>query len=100
MKKGKIAAQCCHATQGVLETIRNAGAAPHLKMWNTIGRKKVVLKVPGEEELLRIQKHAESVGLPTYIVQVRYHCVCVCVCVCGRLYRGVGLGWVRGKLDG
>ena len=69
MGKGKIAAQCCHATLGVIDTIRKRGAESQVRFWKRIGAAKVVVKLPNEEALQRVHQKAQALGLPTYVVQ-------------------------------
>lgn len=62
MDKGKIAAQCCHATLACYKSMQ--GSNPQLlKHWERIGQAKVALKCPTEEEMNRLEKHAKSLGL-------------------------------------
>ncbi|KAJ1959973.1 hypothetical protein GGI12_004056 [Dipsacomyces acuminosporus] len=62
MTKGKIAAQCSHATLGCYK--RALRYAPGmLKAWEYTGQAKVTLKCSSEEELLALQKKAQELGL-------------------------------------
>jgi PTH2 family peptidyl-tRNA hydrolase len=65
MKKGKIAAQCCHAAVGVLEGIDEND--PDLLAWQRWGCAKVALKC-GFEDMKRVSALAAANGLPSYIV--------------------------------
>jgi peptidyl-tRNA hydrolase, PTH2 family len=65
MKKGKIAAQCCHAAVGVLEDIDEDD--PDLLAWQRWGCAKVALKC-GFEDMKRVSALAAADGLPSYIV--------------------------------
>jgi peptidyl-tRNA hydrolase len=68
MGKGKIAAQCGHATLGAYK--RAARHAPStLKSWEYIGQAKVCLKVPTEAEMHALRDLARQAGLVTYIVE-------------------------------
>ena len=67
MNKGKMAALCCHATLGVMDSLRAEGAEDELDQWS--GRAKIVAKCPSEEELLALQVTAREAGLPTYLVR-------------------------------
>ncbi|PWN53339.1 peptidyl-tRNA hydrolase II [Violaceomyces palustris] len=62
MEKGKIAAQCGHAT---LATYKSAlKKHPSLvKQWETFGQAKVALKCPNEELMLQIEDQARKRGL-------------------------------------
>ncbi|KAJ1989938.1 hypothetical protein EDC05_004372 [Coemansia umbellata] len=62
MTKGKIAAQCAHATLGCYKrAIRQKPQV--LKMWEATGQSKVTLKCASEEEMLELQQRARSLGL-------------------------------------
>ncbi|KAJ1999738.1 hypothetical protein GGI06_006028 [Coemansia sp. S85] len=62
MSKGKIAAQCSHATLGCYK--RALKQAPGmLKAWEFTGQAKVTLKCNSEEELVDLQKKAQAAGL-------------------------------------
>eukprot|EP01068_Selenidium_serpulae_P013426 Selendium_serpulae@DN5962_c3_g4_i2.p2 len=65
MTKGKIAAQCCHAAVGAVQTAPKS----HLAQWERMGAAKIVVKVPDEPTLLTAYKKARSMGLNAYIVQ-------------------------------
>ena len=87
--KGKIAAQCGHATLGAYKlAMKHSRSA--LRVWETIGQAKIALKVPTEEEMHAIARKvsiehvmcfnillyylyfccrkAEKAGLVTYMV--------------------------------
>ncbi|KAJ0405459.1 hypothetical protein ATCC90586_002774 [Pythium insidiosum] len=67
MGKGKIAAQCCHATLGAYK--RAVKRTPNaVKAWEMLGQAKVCLKVDSEEEMLRLAEAATACGLINYIV--------------------------------
>ena len=72
MGKGKIAAQCGHATLGAyrraLKKMPNA-----LLTWEHLGEAKVAVKVPNEAELERIFKEARNKGLNAYLVRDAGH---------------------------
>ncbi|KAJ1722066.1 hypothetical protein LPJ53_003473 [Coemansia erecta] len=62
MTKGKIAAQCSHATLGCYK--RAMKEAPQmLRAWEYTGQAKVTLKCSSEEEMLELQKKAHELGL-------------------------------------
>ncbi|GJP47015.1 hypothetical protein CLOM_g6247 [Closterium sp. NIES-68] len=66
MGKGKIGAQCGHATLGLYK--RLAKRAPTaLERWDENGQVKVVVRVDSEEELIILQDKAKKSGLPTHI---------------------------------
>ncbi|CAI5722678.1 unnamed protein product [Peronospora effusa] len=67
MGKGKIAAQCCHATLGAYK--RALKRTPDaIRAWETLGQAKVCLKVDSEEEMLALAEKAAEHGLVHYIV--------------------------------
>jgi peptidyl-tRNA hydrolase len=67
MGKGKIAAQCSHATLGAYKrALRYCPEA--LKWWERIGQAKIAVKVDDTEEMLQIEEAARAVGLNTYVV--------------------------------
>eukprot|EP00607_Mallomonas_marina_P009748 CAMPEP_0182419180 /NCGR_PEP_ID=MMETSP1167-20130531/3584_1 /TAXON_ID=2988 /ORGANISM="Mallomonas Sp, Strain CCMP3275" /LENGTH=149 /DNA_ID=CAMNT_0024593855 /DNA_START=327 /DNA_END=777 /DNA_ORIENTATION=+ len=67
MDKGKIAAQCGHATLGAY---RYAGkhCKSALKQWEHLGQAKVAVKVENLESMQELEQKARSKGLVTYIV--------------------------------
>uniref|UniRef100_K3WU49 peptidyl-tRNA hydrolase n=1 Tax=Globisporangium ultimum (strain ATCC 200006 / CBS 805.95 / DAOM BR144) TaxID=431595 RepID=K3WU49_GLOUD len=67
MGKGKIAAQCCHATLGAYKrAVKRAPKA--VRAWEMLGQAKVCLKVDSEEELLSLAAKASEHGLINYVV--------------------------------
>ncbi|CAO1628295.1 unnamed protein product [Parajaminaea phylloscopi] len=62
MDKGKIAAQCSHATLACYKSMVKTNPKL-LKHWETIGQAKVALKCPSEEEMNRLEAQAKSLGL-------------------------------------
>jgi len=65
MSKGKVAAQVAHAsTESVLKS-----DSQKVKAWRNKGMKKVVLKVDGEEELLKFKKLAGSAKLVVALIR-------------------------------
>ncbi|KAI9733693.1 MAG: hypothetical protein M1834_003296 [Cirrosporium novae-zelandiae] len=70
MSKGKIAAQCSHATLAVYKYfLAHAPSSPILKRWERAGQAKVALQVKGEDELLVLQAQAISLGLCAQVIQ-------------------------------
>ncbi len=65
MPKGKMAAQCAHASSSALLKSHK----DDIKKWQKQGMKKVVLRVRDEKELLELKNKAEDLGLVTAIVQ-------------------------------
>lgn len=69
MGKGKIAAQCSHATLACYKTLVRADPAhPVLKRWERLGQAKVALKVDTEEDMLMLQAQAVSLGLCAQVI--------------------------------
>ncbi|TVU16381.1 hypothetical protein EJB05_39940, partial [Eragrostis curvula] len=66
MGKGKIAAQCSHATLGLFKKLQQR-APKSLKRWERCGQVKVVVKIESEEDMLVLQGRAKSLNLPTHI---------------------------------
>ena len=64
MPKGKMAAQCSHASVGsVLKSHKD-----DIAKWRSEGMKKVVLKVKDEKELFLYKQHAEDSGLVNAVI--------------------------------
>ncbi|CAH2055243.1 unnamed protein product [Thlaspi arvense] len=66
MGKGKIAAQCSHATLGLYQKLVQR-APKALNRWEYCAQPKVVVKIESEEEMLVLQARAKSLKLPTHI---------------------------------
>ncbi|KAI9820685.1 MAG: hypothetical protein M1827_005054 [Pycnora praestabilis] len=70
MTKGKMAAQCSHATLACYKTfLRQSPESPILRRWEGLGQAKVALQVKSEEELEILQAQAVSLGLVAQVVQ-------------------------------
>lgn len=67
MGKGKIAAQCSHATLGLYKKILHR-APKALSRWEMCGQVKVVVKIESEDDMLELQARAKSLAIPTHIV--------------------------------
>ncbi|KAK9704411.1 hypothetical protein K7432_010203 [Basidiobolus ranarum] len=68
MGKGKVAAQCSHATLAVYkEALRKSPEI--LKDWEYSGQAKITLKCDNEPEMLELQKKARSMGLCARSIQ-------------------------------
>eukprot|EP01129_Flabellula_baltica_P004673 TRINITY_DN1645_c0_g2_i1.p2 TRINITY_DN1645_c0_g2~~TRINITY_DN1645_c0_g2_i1.p2 ORF type:complete len:193 (-),score=46.69 TRINITY_DN1645_c0_g2_i1:32-610(-) len=65
MKRGKVAAQCSHATLGAY---LNTEGSENTQRWLRRGSAKVVLKVGSEEEMDMIRFTAKELGVPTHVV--------------------------------
>ncbi|KZM20931.1 aminoacyl-tRNA hydrolase [Ascochyta rabiei] len=69
MTKGKIGAQCGHATLACYKQfLRHAPNSTLLQRWERMGQAKVALQVKGEEELEILQAQAVSLGLVAHII--------------------------------
>ncbi|KAF2470665.1 PTH2-domain-containing protein [Lindgomyces ingoldianus] len=69
MTKGKIGAQCGHATLACYKSfLRTSPNSPILKRWERSGQMKVALQVKSEEELEMLQAQALSLGLCACII--------------------------------
>lgn len=66
MGKGKIAAQCSHATLGLYKKLYNR-APKALGRWEMCGQVKVVVKIESEDDMLVLQERAKSINIPTHI---------------------------------
>ncbi|XP_041012096.1 peptidyl-tRNA hydrolase 2, mitochondrial-like [Juglans microcarpa x Juglans regia] len=66
MGKGKIAAQCSHATLGLYKKVLHR-APKTLNRWEMCAQPKVVVKIESEEDMLVLQERAKSLKLPTHI---------------------------------
>ncbi|KAJ6884331.1 peptidyl-tRNA hydrolase 2 [Populus alba x Populus x berolinensis] len=66
MGKGKIAAQCSHATLGLYKKLLHR-APKALNRWEMCAQPKVVVKIESEEGMLVLQDRANSLNLPTHI---------------------------------
>lgn len=68
MGKGKIGAQCGHATLGAYKiSLKRAPSA--LKYWNTFGQAKICVKIENDELMHDLEAIARASGLVTYIVE-------------------------------
>ncbi|KAH7090808.1 peptidyl-tRNA hydrolase PTH2-domain-containing protein [Paraphoma chrysanthemicola] len=69
MTKGKIGAQCGHATLACYKHfLKNAPNSPILRRWEYLGQAKVALQIKSEEELEMLQAQALSLGLVAHII--------------------------------
>lgn len=69
MGKGKIAAQCGHATLACYKYMLNSPAGLDiLKKWESYGQAKVAVQVRSEEELVTLQGLAVSLGLCARVI--------------------------------
>ncbi|KAL8783472.1 MAG: hypothetical protein Q9213_004609 [Squamulea squamosa] len=71
MGKGKVAAQCSHATLACYRALSStfpSSLNPVLKQWERMGQAKVVVQAKNEEELETLQAQALSLGLCAQII--------------------------------
>ncbi|GAB1313350.1 peptidyl-tRNA hydrolase [Madurella fahalii] len=75
MTKGKIAAQCGHATLACYKALLAAaqrdpqGAeARLLRQWERHGQAKIAVQVKGEDEMLALMARARSLGVPAEVI--------------------------------
>lgn len=71
MDKGKVAAQCSHATLACYKAAlaRNPGA---VGTWERTGQAKVVLKCQNEEKLIQLERKARSLGITAQSIRDAY----------------------------
>ncbi|KAM0425212.1 hypothetical protein ACHAPT_009529 [Fusarium lateritium] len=73
MTKGKIAAQCSHATLACYKTLARAPAnSPQRKIlarWERLGQAKIAVQVKSQEEMLELRRKARSLGLTAEVIQ-------------------------------
>ncbi|GBF61795.1 peptidyl-tRNA hydrolase [Trichophyton mentagrophytes] len=70
MGKGKIAAQCSHATLACYKYyFSKSPNSPILKRWEQQGQAKVALQTKSEDDLLVLQAQAISLGLCARVIQ-------------------------------
>lgn len=67
MTKGKIAAQCGHATLACYKSLLSV-SSPLLARWERSGQAKIAVQVKSEEELLVLQAQAMSLGLCARVI--------------------------------
>lgn len=68
MTKGKIAAQCGHATLGAYK-LATKHCTSALKNWEYMGQAKIAVKVETEDEMYELMSKAKAAGLVTYLVE-------------------------------
>ncbi|SPO22060.1 related to PTH2 - aminoacyl-tRNA hydrolase [Ustilago trichophora] len=62
MEKGKIAAQCGHATLAVYKLATKV-TPKFVKQWERRGQAKVAVKCPDEDKMLELEKKANELGI-------------------------------------
>ncbi|KAL9051074.1 MAG: hypothetical protein Q9162_006247 [Coniocarpon cinnabarinum] len=69
MTKGKIAAQCGHATLACYRTLSNSDSGQSiLRRWERYGQAKVAVKTNSEEDLMLLQAQAVSLGVCARVI--------------------------------
>ena len=68
MSAGKLAAQVAHGAVLAAEKARST-KKEWFQGWIGEGQKKVVVKVPGKPELIRLRDQAKELGLPAEVVE-------------------------------
>ncbi|KAH7160711.1 peptidyl-tRNA hydrolase PTH2-domain-containing protein [Dactylonectria macrodidyma] len=73
MTKGKIAAQCSHATLACYKKLARSpeGSAERklLARWEKLGQAKIAVQIKGQDEMLALCRKARSLGLVAEVVQ-------------------------------
>ncbi|KAL9089094.1 MAG: hypothetical protein Q9165_005907 [Trypethelium subeluteriae] len=69
MTKGKIAAQCSHATLACYKAfLRQSPDSPILKRWERYGQAKIAVQVKSEDDILVLQAQAVSLGVCAQVI--------------------------------
>ncbi|WFD46330.1 aminoacyl-tRNA hydrolase [Malassezia furfur] len=68
MDKGKIAAQCGHATLAAYRLAKRI-TPRYVQTWQRLGQTKIAIKVPNEEGLQSLAEAAKSLGVAARIIQ-------------------------------
>lgn len=63
----KTASQCAHAAVGMVESLGGFNNRL-IKQWEYFGQPKITLKSKDEDEMYRLAKNAQQLGLPTFVV--------------------------------
>ncbi|KAF4450538.1 PTH2 family peptidyl-tRNA hydrolase [Fusarium albosuccineum] len=73
MTKGKIAAQCSHATLACYKTLsRSPADSPQRKIlnrWERLGQAKIAVQVKSQDEILELRRKARALGLTAEVIQ-------------------------------
>jgi PTH2 family peptidyl-tRNA hydrolase len=67
MDKGKVAAQCSHATLGAYRLSAKYNASI-TNSWEKDGEAKITLKIESEDQMMELVEKSRKLGLITYIV--------------------------------
>ncbi|WFD35594.1 aminoacyl-tRNA hydrolase [Malassezia cuniculi] len=68
MDKGKIAAQCGHATLAAYRLAKRT-KPEYVRTWQKLGQTKIAVKIPDEEQLLKLESEAARLGVPARSIQ-------------------------------
>ncbi|MEM3980414.1 MAG: peptidyl-tRNA hydrolase Pth2, partial [Ignisphaera sp.] len=67
--KGKLAVQVAHAAvEAVMKCLEMSTCRENVYIWRSQGQKKIVVKVKSLDEILKIKKDAEELGLVTALI--------------------------------
>ncbi|KAI5918955.1 peptidyl-tRNA hydrolase PTH2-domain-containing protein [Camillea tinctor] len=73
MTKGKIAAQCSHATLACYKSLskrsNDATSSSILRRWERLGQAKIAVQVKSEAELLALMSRARGLGVTAEVIQ-------------------------------
>ncbi|EGU81022.1 PTH2 family peptidyl-tRNA hydrolase [Fusarium oxysporum f. sp. raphani 54005] len=73
MTKGKIAAQCSHATLACYKALSrapsNSPLSKILKRWERLGQAKIAVQVKSQDEMLELRRKARSLGITAEVIQ-------------------------------
>ncbi|KKA30818.1 hypothetical protein TD95_005057 [Thielaviopsis punctulata] len=76
MTKGKIAAQCSHATLACYKALSRAASksplskeAKTLRKWETLGQAKIAVQVKSEDEMMALMAEARALGITAQVIQ-------------------------------
>lgn len=81
MDKGKIAAQCGHATLAAYRVALRT-SPEYVRAWQKLGcvhrpssllrLTKIAIKIPDEQQMLQVKDHARKLNVPAYVIQDAY----------------------------
>ncbi|RYO96137.1 hypothetical protein DL764_007515 [Monosporascus ibericus] len=69
MTKGKIAAQCSHATLACYKTLSRSASSSLLRRWERHGQAKIAVQTKSEDEMLELMGRARSLGITAEVIQ-------------------------------
>jgi len=69
MSRGKLAVQVAHAAvEAVIKCLESSACRENVHIWRTQGQKKIIVKVGSLEEMLKLEREAEGLGLVTALI--------------------------------